>query len=291
ECWSWGNINVVIDDKGGYNITIGRRIWLRSSRTAIYVDNQWYSSDDNTLPLTDISYTSGFDPNLGDYRDFQLNYDLVRDGIRTKIVGHIRDWYRAFGISFHLDTGDRPLTNTVPLDMDHVRTVFPSFHIEQIDQNDQRGYFTFEGEMSGDDDKHAGWWNSSSKVIRSGIQSCPVVLFNLTQQGEGDMLVLSPFSQFMATSLSQTNSNILEFGVMGSMLSIPANYTHSMVVFYALNGINEGIREWGKIMQNEYNRTNRHRLSDVTINYLGYYTDNGAYYYYNTEKGVNYEET
>ncbi|CAF3718368.1 unnamed protein product [Rotaria sp. Silwood1] len=291
DCWSWGNINVIIDDKGGYNITIGRRVWLRSSRTAIYVDNKWYSSDDNTLPLTGISYTSGFDPNLGDYRDFQLSYDLVRDGIHTKIVGHIRDWYRAFGISFHLDTGDRPLTNTVPLDMDHVRTVFPSFHIEQIDQNDQRGYFTFEGGISGDDGKHAGWWNSSSKVTRSGIQSGPVVLFNLTQQGEGDMLVLSPFSQFMATSLSQTNSNILEFGVMGSMLSIPANYTHSMVVFYALNGINEGIREWGQIMQSEYNRTNLHRLSDVTINYLGYYTDNGGYYYYNTEKGVNYEET
>ncbi|CAF5049929.1 unnamed protein product, partial [Rotaria sp. Silwood1] len=104
ECWSWGNINVIIDDKGGYNITIGRRVWLRSSRTAIYVDNKWYSSDDNTLPLTDISYTSGFDPNLGDYRDFQLNYDLVRDGIHTKIGGHVRDWYRTFGISFHLDT-------------------------------------------------------------------------------------------------------------------------------------------------------------------------------------------
>ncbi|CAF0936306.1 unnamed protein product [Rotaria sordida] len=35
-----------------------------------------------------------------------------------------------------------------------------------------------------------------------------------------------------------------------------------------------------------------HRLNDLTINYLGYYTDNGAhYYYYNTEKGINYEET
>ncbi|CAF5179270.1 unnamed protein product, partial [Rotaria sp. Silwood1] len=74
--------------------------------------------------------------------------------------------------------------------MDHVRTVFPSFCIEQMDQNDQRGYFTFEEEMSGDDGKHAGWWNSSSKVIRSGIQGGHVVLFNLTQQGEGDILVL-----------------------------------------------------------------------------------------------------
>ena len=34
-----------------------------------------------------------------------------------------------------------------------------------MDRNDQRGYFTFEGEMVGDDGKHAGWWNSSAQVI------------------------------------------------------------------------------------------------------------------------------
>jgi hypothetical protein len=144
--------------------------------------------------------------------------------------------------------------------------------------------------MAGDDNKHAGWWNSSSKVVHSGIESGPIVLFNLTQQGEGDILVLSPFSRFMSTSLSQTD-NILEYGVMGSMLTIPANYNQSMIVFYSSNGINEGIREWGQTMQREYNRTNQHRLNDLTINYLGYYTDNGGYYYYNTEKGINYEET
>ncbi|CAF4953399.1 unnamed protein product [Rotaria sp. Silwood1] len=94
----------------------------------------------------------------------------------------------------------------------------------------------------------------------------------------------------MATSLSQT-INVLEYGVMGSILSIPANYNHSMIVFYSSKGINKGIREWGQMMQRAYNRTNQHRLNDLTINYLGYYTDNGAYYYYNTEKGINYEET
>jgi hypothetical protein len=75
------------------------------------------------------------------------------------------------------------------------------------------------------------------------------------------------------------------------MLSIPANYNHSMIIFYSSNGINEGIRQWGETMQREYNRTNQHRLNDLTINSLGYYTDNGGYYYYNTEKGINYEET
>jgi hypothetical protein len=84
--------------------------------------------------------------------------------------------------------------------------------------------------MVGDGGKHAGNWTSSSEVIRSGMESGPMVLFNFTQQGQGDILVLSPFSRFMATSLSQTNSS-LEYGVMGSMISIPVNYNHSMIVF------------------------------------------------------------
>jgi hypothetical protein len=51
------------------------------------------------------------------------------------------------------------------------------------------------------------------------------------------------------------------------------------------------MREWGQVMQRAFNRSNEHRLNDITINYLGYYTDNGAYYYYHTETGLNYEET
>ncbi|CAF1194227.1 unnamed protein product [Rotaria sp. Silwood1] len=73
------------------------------------------------------------------------------------------------------------MTNTVPLDIEHVRTVFPSFHIERIDKNDQRGYFTFKGEMSGDNQKHADRWDTLSKVIRSDMVGGPITLFNLTQ--------------------------------------------------------------------------------------------------------------
>ena len=148
--------------------------------------------------------------------------------------------------------------------------------------------------MAGSGDIHAGVWNSSSGVIRSSTQDGPVFIFNLTQRGEGDMLVLSPFSQFMATSLFQRNTSlntVLEYGVMGSISTIPANYMHSLIVFYSPSGINRGIREWGETMQRAFNRTNEHRLNDLAINYLGYYTNNGGYYYYNTELGLNYEQT
>jgi hypothetical protein len=144
----WCDIKVSVDEKGGYKITINDNIWLRSSRTALYVDNKWYSSDENSLPLTSISSAQGYDPLLGSWSETQLNYDLGRSATHTKIVGHIREWHAFSAITFHLDTGDQVLTNTVPLDIKHVRTVFPSFNIEQIDSNDQRGYFTYEGKVN-----------------------------------------------------------------------------------------------------------------------------------------------
>jgi hypothetical protein len=144
--------------------------------------------------------------------------------------------------------------------------------------------------MAGNGRKHAGIWNSSSTIVRSAMEGGPVVLFNIDKRGEDDMLVLSPFTRFMATSLNQEN-NTLEYGVMGSIISIPADYNHSMIVFYSSKGINEGIREWGQAMQKAYNRTNEYRRNDLSINNLGYYTDNGAYYFYKTEYKQNYEQT
>jgi hypothetical protein len=142
-----GDIKVSVDEKGGYTISINGKEWLRSSQTALYADNQWYSSENNSLPLTNIVTAQGNDQNLGSWNETQLNYDLVRNGTHTKIVASIREWHQISAITFYLDTGDQILTNTVPLDMNQVRTVFPSFNIEKIGNDDQRGYFTFAGEI------------------------------------------------------------------------------------------------------------------------------------------------
>ncbi len=52
----------------------------------------------------------------------------------------------------------------------------------------------------------------------------------------------------MDTSLTQTNQtshSALEYGVIGSMSTIPANYIHSFIVFYSSQGVNNAVREWG----------------------------------------------
>ncbi len=46
-------------------MSINDKEWLRSSRTALYADNKQYSSDDNSLPFTNITIAQDNDPNLG----------------------------------------------------------------------------------------------------------------------------------------------------------------------------------------------------------------------------------
>jgi hypothetical protein len=143
----WGDVRVSVDQTGAYNISVNNQLWLRSSRTAIYVDDRWYSTEiNNSLPLISITEAQGTDPNLGSWNETRLTYSLVRNQTTTPVIAQIRQWSSASAFTFHLDIGDVALTNNIALDFEQVRTVFPSFYIEKTDANDQRGYFTFGGE-------------------------------------------------------------------------------------------------------------------------------------------------
>jgi len=140
------DIQVSVDRiKGEYSISVGNNVWLRSSHTALYTDDRWYASNDSSLPLIDTSLAQGNDPNLGSWNETQLIYTLNRSGIVSNVTARIRQWTSHSAISFHFDTGDKVLTNNKLLDVHQIRTIFPSFNIEQIDMNDNRGYFTFQG--------------------------------------------------------------------------------------------------------------------------------------------------
>lgn len=141
------DVRVLLDQHGGYNITVNNQLWLRSSRTAIYADNQWYSTENNSLRLIDITVAQGTDPYLGSWNETKLIYNFIRNQTSTSIIAHIRQWNIIPAFTFHLKTGDKDLTNTILLDMNSIRTVFPSFHIEKIDMNDQQGFLTFGGEI------------------------------------------------------------------------------------------------------------------------------------------------
>jgi hypothetical protein len=48
---------------------------------------------------------------------------------------------------------------------------------------------------------------------------------------------------------------------------------------------------WGDLLLAKGNKVRTPIDADFQTNYLSAWTDNGAYYYYNTEPGKNYEQT
>jgi hypothetical protein len=91
----------------------------------------------------------------------------------------------------------------------------------------------------------------------------------------------------MASNFVQhASTGCLEFGIMGSVTSIPAGFSISLAIF-AGNMVTDTVREFGHAMLKYFDTS---RLpADITLTKLGYSTDNGAYYYYNTPNGTTFE--
>jgi hypothetical protein len=51
------------------------------------------------------------------------------------------------------------------------------------------------------------------------------------------------------------------------------------------------MQEWGSLLIKYYNKNLDIKINDFTANYLSYWMDNGAYYYWLTEQGKTYQDT
>ncbi len=122
----------------------------------------------------------------------------------------------------------------------------------------------------------------------NGLQGgAPLVLFD---GGVSNALTISPYSNFMSGSQYIDASGQLNCGVMGGVTSIPAGFDFETIVYYG-GGVNAAMRGWGAALRARSGKTPASRDADHSINYLGYWTDNGAYYYYLTEEGKSYDQT
>jgi hypothetical protein len=140
-----------------------------------------------------------------------------------------------------------------------------------------------------------------SQGCSTGTRGGPCVLYNLDDPVHGTAVVLSPLDHFLTTTLQaserkiepQRQSNfsivdgrhLLQDGIvwggstMSSIKVIPSGYTHSFVVVVGQDGITDTVHQWGTLLQNHY-QLQRRTASDVTLQTLGYQTDNGGQYCY-----------
>ena len=101
----------------------------------------------------------------------------------------------------------------------------------------------------------------------------------------------SPFPNFFQSTWMPMNnkSYALGFGLINTIDQVPPGYVYKTVLVGGQN-VTGTMATWGHLLRKFYNKPESFRRSDFSINYLGYYTDNGACYYYYTGPYANYEE-
>jgi hypothetical protein len=208
---------------------------------------------------------------------------------------------------------EKEFQNTSSANADSIVTNFPSFNI--FDDEIKRGYAHWDSWYYPDQQAQAsqtpeqrtiertrkllvapgfpsplfGGWNSST-LLPEGIGGTGVnCIFN---EDATTSVVLSPLNNFMAWSHTSPAPGILSHGIMGNVTEIPSGF-HLQTLMFIGDGINSAMSDWGTLLREAYGKPDllSARAKDVTLQYLGFNTDNGAYYYYNTVPGMNYQDT
>ena len=106
----------------------------------------------------------------------------------------------------------------------------------------------------------------------------------------GHSFVLSPASDFMVANLNQTSADEIESRINPAIKSIPQGLAHRTLLVVA-NGINRAFDAWGRALTDLNGKTRPANDADPSLKSLGYWTDNGAEYYYDWEPSLGYTGT
>eukprot|EP00052_Salpingoeca_macrocollata_P034590 m.12039 g.12039 ORF g.12039 m.12039 type:complete len:746 (-) comp6683_c0_seq1:50-2287(-) len=270
------DLGLNVGSDGSYTVSIGGKTWLRSADTFVTVNGKTLVANAD-LKMKSSKPISGEDVG-GSYTGTDIEWDTGSGSFHTAF--RLYQSHIVFAQLF-----PDALNNTNISDGDGVQSSFPSFHIES--NGVDRGVATFKGDMCGGGSGVTSYPPKEEKFIGNGISgSGPLVLFT---KDLNTSTVLSSYSNFMSHSQA-VNNNVLSYGVMGKVTSIPANYVLETVLVLS-SGVNQAMEEWGDLLLKVYGKDRDGYKNDYAMNYLGYSTDNGAYYYYQTEPNKNYEDT
>ncbi|HEV7425761.1 MAG TPA: hypothetical protein VGQ46_05300 [Thermoanaerobaculia bacterium] len=106
----------------------------------------------------------------------------------------------------------------------------------------------------------------------------------------GHSFLLSPASDFMVANLNLTDAKEIESRISPRIKDIPRGLAHRTLLVVA-NGINRAFDDWGHALTDLNGKVRPANDADPSLKSLGYWTDNGASYYYDYEDSLGYTGT
>lgn len=116
--------------------------------------------------------------------------------------------------------------------------------------------------------------------------STPWLLFD----DQANAFLISPATNFFIASMQGDGKGRIASGFNPNLRELAAGFTHQTLLSFGA-GINRTWDDWGKAMQALQGAKRPPYDADAILKYLGYWTDNGATYYYNYDEARGYAGT
>ncbi|MBY8880095.1 CBM35 domain-containing protein [Actinacidiphila acidipaludis] len=120
----------------------------------------------------------------------------------------------------------------------------------------------------------------------AGASDSPWVFFD----DAGDTFIVSAANHFQEAQTSQGGDGSIKAGVISSIGTLPAGYTRQTILS-TKSGVGAAHRAWGTALTRLAGKPLPANDAGVVLSTLGYWTDNGADYYYAYEQSKGYTGT
>jgi len=107
---------------------------------------------------------------------------------------------------------------------------------------------------------------------------------------DANTFILSPATDFFVSHMSGDGVSTITSGLNGLVADYPRGFTHSSLLVVD-KGIRHTFQTWGQSLTDYYGKARPTNTADSLLKYLGYWTDNGAVYYYNYDPALGYTGT
>ncbi len=121
--------------------------------------------------------------------------------------------------------------------------------------------------------------------LKAIVGNGPIILYS----DDMDVLVFSPVDDFFDAIMTFEDGKI-QYGLNGELQQLPAELSQRFILAEG-KGIAATLEYWGEQLLEDRGKSKVDRYADLGLSYLGYWTDNGAVYYYQTEGDLNYQDT
>ncbi|HEY1788759.1 MAG TPA: hypothetical protein VGJ73_11410 [Verrucomicrobiae bacterium] len=214
----------------------------------------WTFSGSLAQSLTSRTINSGVD-NIGAYSEIDFNY--------TNSAGHAASirLYNNSPVALFTDTTLGTGVNDL---------AFPQWAYYPA----TRSHLTFGADAFGE------------YSFTSFYSDSPWVFFNTN----GDTFIISAATNYMMASTAMNGAGSIACGINSAITQLPAGFTHRAILA-AQNGINQTYTTWGRALVALGGKTPPANDAATELNQLGYWTDNGAAYYYNTNSPLGIQNT